>query len=94
MLVLTRRQDESIVIDGDIVVTILGVDGEKVKIGIKAPKEVKVYREELFRAILEQKNIKETLVEDLEQKKVEMLRDLLMDQIEEPGETSNSEEED
>ena len=94
MLVLTRRQDESIVIDGDIVVTILGVDGEKVKLGIKAPKEVKVFRQELFQAILEQKNIKETLVEDMEQKKLEMLRDLLMDEFEELGDTSKSEEED
>lgn len=48
MLVLTRRLEESIVIDGKIVVTILNVDGEKVKLGIEAPREIAILRKELI----------------------------------------------
>lgn len=47
MLVLTRKLDESIVIDGRITVTILRVQGNKVRLGIEAPKEVGVLRLEL-----------------------------------------------
>ncbi len=52
MLVLVRRRDESIVIGGDIVVTILGVEGERVKIGIKAPREVSILRNELCEQVM------------------------------------------
>ncbi len=62
MLVLTRRKDESLLINDNIVVTILGVEGEKVKIGISAPREVQVYRKELFEAINEQNQIAEKLL--------------------------------
>ena len=47
-LVLTRRRDESIMIGHDIVVTILQVDGGKVRIGIRAPGDVTILREELY----------------------------------------------
>lgn len=47
-LVLTRRRDESIMIGHDIVVTILQVDGGKVRIGIRAPGDVEILREELY----------------------------------------------
>jgi carbon storage regulator len=47
MLVLVRRTDESIVIRGDIVVTVLGVDGDRVKLGVDAPREVSILRQEL-----------------------------------------------
>ena len=49
-LVLTRRRDESIRIGDDITVTILQVDGGKVRIGILAPKNVVILREELYTA--------------------------------------------
>lgn len=48
MLVLTRRKNQSIVIDGDVVVTVLEVKGDQVRIGITAPEKVKVFREELL----------------------------------------------
>ncbi|MBE6900968.1 MAG: carbon storage regulator CsrA [Ruminococcaceae bacterium] len=47
MLVVTRKQDESLIISDDIEITILEVAKDKVKIGIKAPKEVKIIRSEL-----------------------------------------------
>ncbi|NUU60923.1 carbon storage regulator CsrA [Paenibacillus agri] len=51
MLVLTRKKGESIVIQNDIVVTVLSVEGDIVKIGISAPKEIDIYRKEIFDAI-------------------------------------------
>jgi len=54
-LVLTRRRDESFMIGDDITVTILQVDGGKVRIGILAPKGVLILREELYTPPTEQK---------------------------------------
>ncbi|OBZ07899.1 carbon storage regulator [Bacillus sp. FJAT-27264] len=51
MLVLTRKKGESIVIQNDIVVTVLSVEGDIVKIGISAPKDIDIYRKEIFDAI-------------------------------------------
>jgi len=51
MLILTRKVGESIVIDDDIKVTILGVKGMQVRIGIDAPKNVQVHREEIYKRI-------------------------------------------
>ncbi|HEC74340.1 MAG TPA: carbon storage regulator [Methylophaga aminisulfidivorans] len=48
MLILTRRIDESLIIDDDTVVTVLGVKGNQVRIGIKAPDDVNIVREELL----------------------------------------------
>ena len=50
MLVLSRKLNETIIIGEDIRVTLLGIDGDKIKVGIDAPKEVKVFREELIEA--------------------------------------------
>ncbi|MCI5579007.1 MAG: carbon storage regulator CsrA [Oscillospiraceae bacterium] len=47
MLVITRKHDESITISDNIEVTVLEISKDKVKIGINAPKEVKIYRSEL-----------------------------------------------
>jgi carbon storage regulator len=54
VLVLTRRLEESIVIGGNIVVTVLSVEGEKVKLGIDAPRDVPILRRELYNAIQQQ----------------------------------------
>ncbi|MEK3772571.1 carbon storage regulator CsrA [Paenibacillus sp. FSL R5-0887] len=51
MLVLTRKKGESIIIQNDIVVTVLSVEGDVVKIGISAPKDIDIYRKEIFDAI-------------------------------------------
>jgi carbon storage regulator len=48
MLALSRKKDESIIINNNIEVTILEVKGEQVKIGISAPKSVPVYRKEVY----------------------------------------------
>ena len=53
MLVLTRRKNESLFIGDDIEIEILAVDGEQVKIGIKAPKDVDIHRKEVYLAIQE-----------------------------------------
>ena len=51
MLILTRRVGETVVIGEDIVVTVLGVKGNQVRIGVKAPRNVAVHREEIFERI-------------------------------------------
>ncbi|QDQ01367.1 carbon storage regulator CsrA [Lysinibacillus fusiformis] len=54
MLVLSRKRDESIMIGDQIEIKILAVEGDQVKLGIVAPKTVKVHRSEVFKAIQEQ----------------------------------------
>jgi len=51
MLILSRRVNEKIVIGDDIVVSVVEVRGDQVKLGIEAPRNVKVFREEVFNAI-------------------------------------------
>ena len=51
MLILTRRAGETVMIGSDITITVLGVKGNQVRIGINAPKDVAVHREEIFERI-------------------------------------------
>ena len=51
MLILSRKKNEQIVISDDITITVLDVEGEKVKIGIDAPKDIKVFRKELIEEV-------------------------------------------
>ena len=51
MLVLSRKKNESIVINNDITVTVIEIRGDKVRLGIVAPKEVPVHRQEVYDAI-------------------------------------------
>ena len=53
MLILTRKSGESLMIGEDISVTVLGVKGNQVRIGINAPKDITVHREEIFDKIQE-----------------------------------------
>lgn len=53
MLILTRKKDESIIIDGSIEIQIIAIEEGKVKIGINAPKEIEIHRSEVLDKILE-----------------------------------------
>ena len=51
MLVLSRRLSETLIIGDDIKITVLGISGNQVRLGIDAPKEISVHREEVYRRI-------------------------------------------
>jgi len=55
MLILTRRVGETLVIGDDVTVTVLGVRGNQVRIGVNAPKQVSVHREEIYDRIKKEK---------------------------------------
>tara|TARA_Y100000991_G_scaffold215507_1_gene206215 strand:+ start:2076 stop:2342 length:267 start_codon:yes stop_codon:yes gene_type:complete len=57
MLILTRRVGESLMIGDDVTITVLGVKGNQVRIGVKAPKEVAVHREEILDRIAGSSNL-------------------------------------
>ena len=54
MLVLTRKKDQTIIVNDNIEITILDVQGDQVRIGINAPKSVSIYRKEIFVEIQEE----------------------------------------
>jgi len=57
MLVLSRKKNESIVINDDIVITIVEVRGDKVRLGIEAPRDIPVHRQEVLDAILREQKL-------------------------------------
>lgn len=52
MLILTRRAGETIMVGDDVTITVLGIKGNQVRLGVNAPKEIAVHREEIYERIL------------------------------------------
>ncbi|MFM7039924.1 MAG: carbon storage regulator CsrA [Planctomycetaceae bacterium] len=61
MLVLSRKVNQSIVINGNITVTVVEIRGDNVRLGVQAPREVSVHREEILQAILNEESLKSPL---------------------------------
>lgn len=69
MLVLSRKKNESIIVDDQIVITVVEIRGDKVRLGIEAPREVAIHRSEVRDAIVAaQTNPPETAAPSLEEK--------------------------
>ena len=64
MLILTRRQSESFRIGDDVTITILGLKGHQVRVGINAPKNVAVHREEIYARIRAERAVEASLQEE------------------------------
>jgi carbon storage regulator len=77
MLVLTRRVDESIAVGENILITVLGIEGDRVKIGISAPRDIPILRHEVYEAVKGQAILQTRLAENPAPDTFEQLRKLL-----------------
>lgn len=83
MLVISRKINESITIGDNITVTVLGIEGDRIKIGIEAPRELIILRQEIFQAVQDQVKIQELLAEESKPESLDQLRKLLVSETEE-----------
>jgi carbon storage regulator len=81
MLVLSRQRNESIIINDNINVTILSRDGDQVKLGIRAPQDIAIFRQELWEAIRDQEKVATLLACSSDNEKFEELRELLINEV-------------
>lgn len=82
MLVLSRKQNQSLVIGDNIVITILSIDRDQIRLGIEAPKNIPIMRQELFEAVKEQEVVAASLASRTEIVAIESLRKFLEQQVE------------
>lgn len=77
MLVLTRKKGEAIVISNDIEIIVVAIDGDQIKLGINAPKNIEIHRKEVFLTIQEENRLaaKQLFSKDILQKLLEQKND-------------------
>lgn len=64
MLILTRRVGETLMVGDEVTVTVLGVKGNQVRIGVNAPKDVAVHREEIYQRIQQEKPVDDSIADE------------------------------
>ncbi len=64
MLILTRRVGEALMVGDDVSITVLGIKGSQVRLGVNAPRTISVHREEIYQRIQEEKEAKQGLGEE------------------------------
>jgi carbon storage regulator len=81
VLVLSRKQNQSLVIGDNIVITVLSIERDQIRLGIEAPKSIPIMRKELFEAVKEQEVVATSMASKLEGEAIENLRKFLEQQV-------------